>query len=40
MQPISENVELLFVVLGFLVAYVTGYILGLSSKDSILGRTL
>ena len=39
MQPISANVELLFVVVGLLVAYITGYILGLPSKD-ILGRTL
>lgn len=39
-KPINANIELLFIILGFLVAYITGYILGLPSEKSILHRPL
>ncbi|KIK27030.1 hypothetical protein PISMIDRAFT_8553 [Pisolithus microcarpus 441] len=39
-KPINTSIELLFIVLGFLVAYITGYFLGLPNGESILRRTL
>ncbi|KAI6038218.1 hypothetical protein EDC04DRAFT_2896727 [Pisolithus marmoratus] len=38
-KPINANIELLLTILGFLLMYITGYILGLLSKENILHCT-